>query len=96
MRGSTAEPADNADQTLDDADIHFASVGSLIFLRIKPYQEKETRYFIYNEKVKEVKRVDSWRTPACYLPEDHGVIFADGYYLHNGEFKRFRTCKMRR
>ncbi|WPJ98110.1 DNA repair ATPase [Coraliomargarita algicola] len=87
--GIYTEPVDNPDQTLDDADIHYASVGSLIFLRIKPYQEKQTRYFIYNEKVKEVKRVDSVAHSCVMLPEDHGVIFADGYYLHNGDFKRF-------
>ena len=87
--GIYTEPVENPDQTLDDADIHYASVGSLIFLRIKPYQEKETRYFIYNEKVKEVKRVDSVEHSCVLLPEEHGVIFSDGYYLHNGDFKRF-------
>ncbi|MBT65114.1 MAG: AAA family ATPase [Puniceicoccaceae bacterium] len=87
--GIYSEPVENPDQTLDDADIHYACVGSLIFLRITPYQEKQTRYFIYNEKVKEVKRVDSVAHSCVMLPEDHGVIFADGYYLHNGDFKRF-------
>jgi hypothetical protein len=87
--GIYSEPVDNPDQTLDDADIHYACVGSLIFLRIKPYQEKQTRFFIYNEKVKEVKRVDSVAHSCVLLPEEHGVIFADGYYLHNGDFKQF-------
>lgn len=87
--GIYSEPVDNPDQTLDDAEIHYACVGSLVFLRIKPYQEKRSRYFIYNEKVHEVRRVDSIAHSCVLLPEDHGVIFADGYFLHNGEFKRF-------
>ncbi|MGF1451642.1 MAG: DNA repair ATPase [Opitutales bacterium] len=87
--GIYSEPVSYADQTLDDADIYYAVVGSLIFLKIKPYQEKQTRYFIYNEKVKDVKRVDSIEHSCVLLPEEHGVIFADGFYLHNGDYKRF-------
>lgn len=87
--GIFSEPVDHADQTLDDADIYYACVGSLIFLQIKPYQERQARFFIYNEKVKDVKRVDSIGHSCVLLPEDHGVIFADGYYLHNGDYKRF-------
>ncbi len=87
--GIYSEPVDYRDQTLDDAEVFYATLGSLIFLRIKPYQEKVTRYFIFNEKVKEVRRVDSIAHSCVGLPENHGVIFADGYYLDNGEFKQF-------
>jgi len=87
--GIYAEPVENIDQTLDDADIFFALVGDLILLRILPYQEKKTRYFIYNHKVKEVRRTDAIGTSCVALPEDQGVIFANGYYLHSGECKIF-------
>ncbi|WP_309400253.1 DNA repair ATPase [Cerasicoccus maritimus] len=83
------EPVDHVDQTLDDADIFYAVVGDLILLRILPYQEKKTRYFIYNHKVKEVRRTDAIGTSCVALPEDQGVIFANGYYLHSGECKLF-------
>src|SRR6056297_1430298 len=57
--GIYAEDVTNEDQTLDDAEIFYAVVGSLILLKILPYQEKDYRYLVYNEKVKKVSRVDS-------------------------------------
>lgn len=90
--GIYSEPVDQIDQTLDDADIFFAVVGELILLRILPYQEKKTRYFIYNHKVKEVRRTDAIGTSCVALPEDQGVIFANGYYLHSGECKLFDSA----
>ncbi|MDP0500088.1 MAG: DNA repair ATPase [Verrucomicrobiota bacterium JB022] len=88
-QGIYAEPVQEKDQTLDDAEYHYAILGSLILLKIKPYQEKQARHFIYNEKVKEVRRVDAIEQSCVLLPEDQGVIFANGYYLHNGEYKLF-------
>ena len=87
--GIFSEPVDNADQTLDDADIHYAIAGDLVLIKIRPYQEQITRGFIYNHKVKEVYRIDSIESSCVLLPEDHGVIFADGYYLDSGTFKKF-------
>lgn len=87
--GIYSEPVDHVDQTLDDADIFYAVVGDLVLLRIKPYQEKDIRYFIFNSKVNEVQRTDAIGTSCVALPEDQGVIFANGYYLHNGECKLF-------
>ncbi|GHB99546.1 DNA repair ATPase [Cerasicoccus arenae] len=87
--GIYSEPVDHVDQTLDDADIFYAVVGELILLRILPYQEKKTRYFIYNSKVKEVRRSDAIGSSCVALPEEQGVIFANGYYLHSGECKLF-------
>ena len=37
--GIYAEPVDNPDQQLDDAEIHYAIVGNLVLLKIRPYQE---------------------------------------------------------
>ncbi|MBP9224572.1 MAG: DNA repair ATPase [Verrucomicrobiales bacterium] len=87
--GIYAESVNHRDQTLDDAEIFYAIVGSLILLKILPYQEKNYRYFIYNEKVSTVARVDSIATSCVLLPGDQGVIFADGYHLQTGETKRF-------
>ncbi|MDF1815802.1 MAG: DNA repair ATPase, partial [Verrucomicrobiales bacterium] len=85
------ETVSHEDQTLDDAEIFYAVVGSLILLKILPYQEKDYRYLVYNEKVKKVSRVDSIAHSCVLLPEDHGLIFSDGYLLQTGEEKRFQN-----
>ncbi|MEM1441717.1 MAG: DNA repair ATPase, partial [Verrucomicrobiota bacterium] len=89
--GIYEETVTNEDQTLDDAEILYATVGSLILLKILPYQEKDYRYLVYNEKTKSVTRIDSIANSCVLLPEDHGIIFSDGYYLQTGETKRFQN-----
>ncbi|CAM2065533.1 DNA repair ATPase [Sulfidibacter corallicola] len=89
--GIYAEPVENKDQTLDDAEIYYASVGHVILLKIRPYQEKESRYLVFNEKLAEVHRIDAIKDTCVLLPDDHGLIFPRGYYLLNGEFKTFDT-----
>ena len=87
--GIYAEAVENRNQKVDDAEYQYAIQGSLVILKVKPFQEKEWRYFIYNEKMQEVHRVDSIAHACVMLPEEHGVIFPDGYYLQTGELKRF-------
>ncbi len=88
-KGIYAEPVDNADQTLSDAEIHYAVVGNVIVLKIRPYEEKRFRYILYNEKVRKAIRIDAIEPACLLLPEDHGLIFARGYYLQTGELKQF-------
>ncbi|MGZ8709175.1 MAG: DNA repair ATPase, partial [Thermoanaerobaculia bacterium] len=88
-RGIYSEPVDDPDQSLDDAQIHYAIVGSLILLKILPYREKNWRYFIFNRRTKSVKRVDAIGHACIQLPEDHGIIFPGGYTLRTGETKLF-------
>lgn len=76
-------------QSLNDAKIEYAKVGSLILLRILPYREENWRYLIYNTLTQKVQRIDSIGQACIQLPEDHGVIFPGGYYLQNGEYKSF-------
>jgi len=87
--GIYAEPVDNPDQTLDDAEIFYASLGHVILVRIKPYMEERFRHFIFNEKTGEVHRVDEIVDACVLLPDDQGLIFSNGYYLQTGELKRF-------
>ena len=89
--GLYEEDVEHKDQTLDDADIHYAILGSLILLKIRPYQEKNYRYLIFNEKMQTVTRVDDIADCCILLPDDHGIIFSKGYYLQTGEYKRFDT-----
>lgn len=89
--GIFSEPVDNKDQTLDDAEIFYALVGNLILLKIRPYQEKAFRYFAYNEKLREVRRVPAIENACVLLPDSQGIIHPKGFYLQTGEFKEFET-----
>ncbi len=87
--GIYSEPVDDPDQTLDDAEIYYAAVGNVILLKVKPYQEQTFRYFVYNEKLQQAQRLDALEYACVLLPDDHGLIFADGYYLQTGLCKTF-------
>ena len=88
-RGIYAEPVENTDQTLDDAEIFYSLIGSMIVLRIRPYQENDFRVLLFNEKTQKVERIDSIQHSCVLLPDDHGLIFPDGYHLQSGETKIF-------
>ncbi|MEM0999666.1 MAG: DNA repair ATPase [Bacteroidota bacterium] len=90
-RGILEEEVAHKEQSLDDAEIFFADLGNIILLRVRPFQEKQYRYFAYNEKVQQARRIDSIAHSCILLPDDHGIIFADGYYLQTGEYKRFES-----
>ncbi len=89
--GIYAEDVENKDQTLDDAEIYYAIVGNLILLKIRPYQEKDFRYIVYNDKIQQARRLDSIAHACVLLPDDHGIIFSNGYYLQSGEYKVFES-----
>ncbi len=87
--GIYAEPVENVDQTLDDAEILYAEVGSLILLKIRPYQEEAFRYLVFCEKTNEVFRADAIADSCVLLPDDHGIVVANGFVLQTGEAKFF-------
>ena len=87
--GIYREPVEDKTQSIDDAQISYAAVGSLILLKMCPYREDVTRYLIYNTMTEEVMRVDAIGQSCVQLPEDHGIIFPGGYYLQTGEYKTF-------
>ena len=87
--GIYEEPVDDKRQKVDDAEISYAILGHLILLKMRPYKEQAFRYLIFNEKTGQVVRVDSIGQSCAALPEDHGIIFPDGYYLGTGELKLF-------
>lgn len=85
-KGIFAEPVNYKEQGLDDADISYAIVENLIFLKILPYKEKEARFIIYNDKIKQATRVDGIEQCCALLPDDHGVIFPQGHLEYPGYF----------
>lgn len=89
--GIYAEPVDDKYQKVDDAEIAYAIVNHLILLKIRPYKETAPRYFIFNEKSQSAVRVDAVGQSCVFLPEEHGLIFPDGYYLATGELKQFEA-----
>ncbi|MBD9414833.1 DNA repair ATPase [Pseudomonas sp. PDM16] len=76
-------------QSLDDAQVEFARLGSLVLLKVLPYREEQWRYLVYNGLTGKVERIDAIGQACVQLPEDHGIIFPGGYYLQNGEYKTF-------
>ena len=88
--GIYAEDVDDPDQTLDDAEFFYATVGSLILLKIRPYQEEKYRYLVYCEKTRAVRRLDTIENACVLLPDEHGIIFSNGYFLQTGRSQGFR------
>ncbi|MGC6466636.1 MAG: DNA repair ATPase [Akkermansiaceae bacterium] len=89
--GVYSEPVTELDQTLDDAEILYATVGPLILLKILPYREELHRYLVFNEKTQTVHRIDAIGHSCVLLPDDQGLIFSNGYLLLTGESKVFET-----
>ncbi|MDR6966824.1 SpoVK/Ycf46/Vps4 family AAA+-type ATPase [Flavobacterium arsenatis] len=89
-KGILEEEVQHPDQTLDDGNYKFADLGNLIALQIKPFQE-DARFFIYNHKLQQVQKIDSIKNAAILLPDNHGLIFSNGYYLQTGEYKIFEN-----
>ncbi|MGB5877089.1 MAG: DNA repair ATPase [Psychrobacter nivimaris] len=88
-QGIYSEPVNDRTQSLTDAEIAYAKVGSLILLKILPYREEDYRYFVYNTLTEAVLRLDAIGQSCVQLPEDHGIMFPGGYYLQTGEYKLF-------
>ncbi|WNV91126.1 DNA repair ATPase [Umezawaea sp. Da 62-37] len=89
--GVYREPVDEPLQSLADADVRYARVGSLILLRILPYNEKTWRHLVFNTRTKSVVRLDGIGQACQRLPEDQGLIFPGGFYLETGVSKTFDT-----
>ncbi len=88
-QGIYRELVDEPDQSLDDGVIEYAEVGTLILLRVLPYNETDWRYLVFNTRTRRVDRIDAIGQACLLLPEDHGLIFPGGYYLQSGETKTF-------
>jgi hypothetical protein len=87
-KGIYSEPVLHKDQQLDDAEYHYADLGNLIPIKVKPYGEP-FRAYIFNIRTKQVLPIDSLVDAGVLLPDNQGIIFPKGYYLQNGEHKIF-------
>ena len=89
--GVYSEPVVEKLQSLADADVHYAEVGSLVLIRVRPYNEPEWRHLVFNTHTRAVVRLDGIGQACQRLPEDQGIIFPGGYYLATGAHKTFDT-----
>ncbi|RAY13764.1 DNA repair ATPase [Actinomadura craniellae] len=89
--GIFSEPVNEPLQSLGDADVRYARVGTLILLRIRPYNEPAWRHLVFDTRTRDVARLDGIGQSCRRLPEDHGVIFPGGYYLAGGGARTFDT-----
>ncbi len=94
-RASTPSRSSEPLQSLADADVHYARVGPLILLRIRPYKETAWRHLVFNTRTKGVVRLDGIGQACQRLPEDHGIIFPGGYYLTTGVREDLRHRRRR-
>ena len=92
-QGIYSEPVDDANQTLDDARIFYAPIGSkpggLIVMKLLPFRETVWRYLVFDARSRRVVRADGIGQGCRSLPEDHGIVFPGGYMLVGGEHKLF-------
>ncbi|MFD0341840.1 DNA repair ATPase [Streptomyces sp. NPDC127117] len=87
--GIYREPVAEPLQSLADAEVEHATIGPLVLLRVRPYNEESWRHLVFNTLLGTVLRLDGIG-PACHrLPEDQGIIFPGGYYLTTGTAKTF-------
>jgi hypothetical protein len=89
--GIYAEPVTDPNQSIDDGEFHYAKLGGLVLLKIKPFRETAYRYFVFNGRTKSVVRIDAIGNACRRLPEDHGIIFPGGYLLETGGHKIFES-----
>lgn len=89
-KGIYSEKVDNKDQQIDDAEYYYVDLGNLILVRIKPYQE-DFRSYVFNTRTKEVVNIKMLNNAGILLPDNQGIIFPNGYYLQNGEYKIFES-----
>ncbi|WP_435839162.1 DNA repair ATPase [Streptodolium elevatio] len=83
------EPVAEPLQSLADADIAYARVGTLILLRVRPYKEDVWRHFVHATTTASLVRLDALGQGARRLPGDDGVVFPGGFHLGTGTYKQF-------
>ncbi|GAA1390376.1 DNA repair ATPase [Kitasatospora putterlickiae] len=83
------EPLDEALQTLPDAEIAHGRIGTLLLVRIRPYQERRVRYLVCHLPTGRVRRLDALGRSCLPLPAGQGVAFPGGYALVDGTVRVF-------
>lgn len=95
--GIFTDAVESDSQSLDDASFEYADLGELLLVRILPFAERVTRYYIFHRPTRQLQRCDAMADGIVLLPDDHGLLFASGYLLNSGTLKTFSvpTASMR-
>ncbi|MER7580343.1 DNA repair ATPase [Kitasatospora sp. NPDC097691] len=83
------EPLAEALQTLADAQIAHARLGTLLLVRVRPYQEEGVRHLVVHLPSGKVTRIDALGQACLRLPADQGVAFPGGCHLTDGTVRTF-------
>ncbi|MFF2144218.1 DNA repair ATPase [Kitasatospora sp. NPDC058190] len=83
------EPLTEALQTLADAQIAHARLGTLLLVRVRPYQEETVRHLVVHLPTGKVTRIDALGRACLRLPADQGVAFPGGCHLVDGTVRTF-------
>ncbi|MFJ8625193.1 DNA repair ATPase [Kitasatospora sp. NPDC093550] len=83
------EPLAEALQTLADAQIAHARLGTLLLVRVRPYQEETVRHLVVHLPTGAVTRIDPLGQACLRLPADQGVAFPGGCHLADGTVRTF-------
>ncbi|WP_369182985.1 DNA repair ATPase [Streptomyces sp. Y1] len=83
------EPLAEALQTLADARIAHARLGTLLLVRVRPYQEETVRHLVVHLPTGTVTRIDALGQACLRLPADQGVAFPGGCHLADGTVRTF-------
>ncbi|SOB81687.1 DNA repair ATPase [Streptomyces sp. 1331.2] len=83
------EPLAEALQTLADAQIAHARLGTLLLVRVRPYQEETVRHLVVHLPTGTVTRIDALGQACLRLPADQGVAFPGGCHLVDGTVRTF-------
>ncbi|MBD3639551.1 MAG: DNA repair ATPase [Marinobacter sp.] len=86
-QGIFEDPVEAASQSLSDGTFEYARRGDIYLVRIRPYNEPVTRYYVFNPMEKSLHRLDALSGSVRSLPEDHGIVFPGGIYLFSDDLK---------
>lgn len=79
--GIWSEPVAEPLQSLADAEVEYARMGSLLLLRVRPYKEEAQRHLVHSAVTGTVTRLDGIGQACLRLPDDQGIVFPGGYCL---------------
>ena len=84
-----SDSLEQTNQTLDDAEVCYASLSGLMLIRVLPYRELHHRYYVFDPLTETIERHDEIGIAVRDLPEDQGILFPGGYIVTGIGSRRF-------
>lgn len=75
-------------QSIEDSKLLKVKMGNLILIKFMPYNELP-RFYIFDEVSRKIIKTENFEYSLQELPENNGIIFANGFYLNDGQYKQF-------